>query len=305
MSSVTVEINGRETVSQAALQASGSVKKMSDDSKSFLKDIQVTAGDLVGAIQGIASTVGEFFTEYAAQQKSILTFNAAISQSAQLTDGSSDRLKEYAGAMALKTGADDDAILSMVAFLATAGRTEEQIRKVISAAADMSVVTGKDLRGSVEDINKTFSGSEGRMGQVVLGLQNLLQVRGNGLRHHGAQIELQAAAQNGDGDFLRVGCGEHEFEVFGRLFQRLQHGVKRRVGEHVHLVDHEDLEAPLHRLVHRLLQQALHLVHPAVGGSVQLDIVGKASAINFCARRANTARRSGDRALPIRPCAVE
>ena len=70
---------------------------------------------------------------------------------------------------------------------------------------------------------------------------------------HGAQVELQAARQHGDRHFLRVGRGEHEFQIFGWLFKRLQHRVERGVGEHVHLVNHEDFEATLHRLVHRLL----------------------------------------------------
>jgi len=173
MSSVTVEINGRETVSQAALQASGGIKKMSDDSQGFLKNVQVTAGDVVNAVSKIASTVGEFFTEYAEQQKATMTFNAAIAQSAQLTDGAADRLRQYAGAMALKTGADDEAILSMTSFLATSGRTEEQIRKVIAAAADMSTVTGKDLNTSVQQINKTFSGSTKELGSFVDGMKEL------------------------------------------------------------------------------------------------------------------------------------
>ena len=139
----------------------------------------------------------------------------------------------------------------------------------------------------------------------VLGLQNLLQVRGNGLRHHGAQIELQAAAQYCHRHFLRVGGGEYEFEVFGRLFQRLQHGVEGRVGEHVHLVDHEDLEAPLHRLVHGLLQQALHFVHAAIAGGVQLGVIDKTAGINRRAGRALAAGRGGNAAGAIHACAVE
>ncbi len=170
---------------------------------------------------------------------------------------------------------------------------------------------GDGLIGQAERIAHRASGPLGQQtqrllfkGHALLG-QHGLQMLQHGLRGHRAQVELQAAREHGDRHFLRIGGGQDKFQVLGRLFQRFQHGVERGVGEHVHLVDHEDLEAPLHRFVHRLLQQALHLVHPAVGGGIQLDIVGKASAINFCARRANTARRSGDRALPIRPCAIE
>ena len=142
-------------------------------SKSIFDNFTVTFGDIANVISKVASTVGEFFSEYAEQEKAVRTFGAAVSQSAQLTEGASSRLKEYAGAMALKTGADDDAVLSMMSLLATSGRTEAQIRSIIAAAADMSTVTGKDLKTSVEDINKTFAGTSGRMGQFVLGLNDL------------------------------------------------------------------------------------------------------------------------------------
>ena len=76
-------------------------------------------------------------------------------------------------------------------------------------------------------------------------------------------------------------------------------------GEHVHFVDHEDLEAPLHRLVDRLLQQRLHLVHAAVGRRIELGVVDEAARIDVLARLAHTARRGRDAALPVRPLAVE
>jgi hypothetical protein len=88
-------------------------------------------------------------------------------------------------------------------------------------------------------------------------------------------------------------------------FQRLEHRVERVPGEHVHLVDHEDLEAALHRLVDRLLQQRLDLVHAAVGGRVQLGVVDEAARIDVGAGLANAARRRRDAALPVRALAVE
>ena len=127
----------------------------------------------------------------------------------------------------------------------------------------------------------------------------------NRLRRHGPQIELQAAREHRYRHFLRVGGGKDEFQVLGRLLQRLEHGVESRGGEHMDFVDHEDLEAPLHGLVHRLFQQALHLVHAAVGGGVQLGVVGEASAVDGGAGGALAARLGGDAALPVQALAVE
>ena len=144
-----------------------------------------------------------------------------------------------------------------------------------------------------------------RLRRHVFLAQHIGQVFANGLGRHGPQIELQAAGEHGNWHFLGVCGGQHKLQILGRFLQGLQHGVKRRVGEHVHLVDHEDLEAPLHRLVDRLFQKGLHLVHTAVAGGVQLGVVDKTAAIDVGTGLADTARCRGDAAIAIRPLAVE
>ena len=63
---------------------------------------------------------------------------------------------------------------------------------------------------------------------------------------------------------MRVCCSEHKLQVVGRLFQRFEHGIESRVRQHVHLVDHEDLEAPDNRFVDGLLQQLGNLIDTPV-----------------------------------------
>ncbi len=139
----------------------------------------------------------------------------------------------------------------------------------------------------------------------VLGLQHLHKMLPHGFRRHGTQVELQAAAEHRDRHLLRVGRSQNKFQVLGRLLQRFQHGIESGVGQHVHLIDHEDLEAPLHRLVHRLLQQALHLVHTPIGSRIQLGVIHKAAAVDVPARLALSARCGCDATLPIQPLAIE
>ena len=122
---------------------------------------------------------------------------------------------------------------------------------------------------------------------------------------HGAQIELQTTRQHGDRHFLWVGRGQHKFQILGRLFQGFQHRVESGVGEHVHLVNHEHLEAALHRLVNRLLEQGLHFVHTTVRGGVKFGVIDKATSVDVAARLTHTTRLSGDTALPVRTLAIE
>ena len=144
-----------------------------------------------------------------------------------------------------------------------------------------------------------------RLGADAFRRQHLTQVFVNGLRCHRAQIELQTTRQHRHGHLLRIRGGQHELQVFRRLFQRLEHGVERRVGQHVHFVDHEDLEAPLHRLVHRLFQQRLDFVHAAIGGCVKFGVVDKTPAVDFGTRLAYAARRGRDAALPVSALAIQ
>ena len=55
------------------------------------------------------------------------------------------------------------------------------------------------------------------------------------------EIEPLAARQDRDRNLLRLGRGEDELHMLGRLFERLQQGVERLLREHVDFVDDVDL----------------------------------------------------------------
>ena len=73
--------------------------------------------------------------------------------------------------------------------------------------------------------------------------EHVFEVRDDLRLRHLLEVELQAARQHRHRNLLRVGGGEDELHMLGRLFERLQHRVERSVGEHVHLVDHQHLVA--------------------------------------------------------------
>ncbi|MNS83133.1 hypothetical protein D3C72_1169070 [compost metagenome] len=144
-----------------------------------------------------------------------------------------------------------------------------------------------------------------RLGRNILVGQHAPQVLLHRLGCHGPQVELQTAREHGHRHLLRIGGRQHELQVLGRLLQRLQHSVEGGIGEHVHFVDHEDLEAPLHGFVDSLLQQALHFIHATVGSGVKLCVIRKATAVDLDAVRAHPARGCRDAARAIGPRAIE
>ncbi|OEZ64379.1 hypothetical protein JANLI_07050 [Janthinobacterium lividum] len=122
---------------------------------------------------------------------------------------------------------------------------------------------------------------------------------------HLLEVELQAARQHGHGNLLRVRRGQDELHVLGRLFQRLQHGIERVVRQHVHLIDHIDLEARIAWRIHGLLEQLRHFIDATVRCRIHLYIVDKASRIDRRARFAHAARLGRDAARAIGADAIE
>ena len=107
------------------------------------------------------------------------------------------------------------------------------------------------------------------------------------------QLELQAARQHCDRHFPGIGGCEQELHMLRRFLQRLQEGVEARRGQHVHLVDEIDLEAPPARQVLRVLQQFPGIVDPGAGSGVDLDQVDEAVLLDLPADRARPAGRRG------------
>jgi hypothetical protein len=199
MSSVTVEINGRETVSEAARNAKKGLTDLGSSSQSVASQLAAPAAiaaTVSAAVLAIARASAECVKEYATWQREQVQFNAAMKLSGSITREGGESLRKYAEEMATLTGADDGAILSMEAFLASAGRNEQQIKQLIQVAADYSTATGKDMRTAVEELNKTYSGSEGRIGQLIPALKDLTDEElkaGKGINVVGEQYKGFAA----------------------------------------------------------------------------------------------------------------
>src|SRR5581483_5265740 len=100
---------------------------------------------------------------------------------------------------------------------------------------------------------------------------------------------------DGRGHLVRVGRGEDEDDVRGRLLEGLQERVERRLREHVDLVDEVDLvrRAAGRRHVVRVVAELADVVDAAVARGVELDQVERASLGDGPARGALVTRFAG------------
>lgn len=168
--STTVTIHGKETVSDASKRASGGLNRLESQTKSFSQKSQQNLGQLVtkfglyaAAVAGAVAAVNNLVNAYARQEAAERKLTKAVENNPLLDGGSARRIKEFASELQEVSVVSDDVALSMATMLTTAGRTEEQIRDIITVAADYSAATGKDMETAVEQLNATFTGTAGEI----------------------------------------------------------------------------------------------------------------------------------------------
>ena len=117
-------------------------------------------------------------------------------------------------------------------------------------------------------------------------------------RREEVDLEVLGAAADGGQHLLRVGGGQHEHDVVGRLLERLQQRVRRRRREHVDLVEDVHLRAP-GRAERGLGDEVADGLHAVVRGRVELVDVEAGAALDREARGALAARLAVDRVLAV------
>lgn len=215
--------------SKTAKDYSSVLNEVSGNASGFaskLKLVATAGGNYVAAaVAAIAATkkMGEAIREtanaYKVQEKAELSLTTAAKNNPYLTDESVNSLKNYASELQKITNIGDEQSIQIMAQLASMGRTEEQIKAIMSAAADMSAVTGNSLQNVAIQLNKTYSGLAGELGEANNSIRGLTQEE----LKNGKAIEIVAQqykdaakatadastqAKNAKGDYL---------EAWGRL----------------------------------------------------------------------------------------
>jgi hypothetical protein len=125
------------------------------------------------SFQAIAGFVRESTEAYRAQDAAERMLAAAARNNPYLDKKSVDSLKEYASELQKLTNTDDALAIKTMASLESLQLTEEQIKAVMSAAADYAAVTGRDIGTAAQQLAITFSGQLGTLGRMIPALKNL------------------------------------------------------------------------------------------------------------------------------------
>lgn len=158
------------------------IKEFSGKSAQSLETMSGSLGKVESALGGIASAfafekiisgLSSVISGAAEAEVALKGMENALKLTGDFSRGASEDFLAYAQAIAETTVFDDDLILSQVSLAKSFNLTNEEAKSLISAAVELSAVTGEDLSSSVTNLGKTFDGSVGKLGSLIPELKGL------------------------------------------------------------------------------------------------------------------------------------
>ena len=207
------------------------------------------------------------------QEKAEKALQKAAENNPYLQKESVQRLKEFASGLQEISNYGDEGTIDIMAQLASTGRTEAEIMKIMGAAADYAAAKHIDLKTAAETLNSTYSGMAGTMGRQIAEIKDLTDEQ----LKNGDAIDLIAGkykgfakeaadsgtqAKNAFGDFMEsigkianpmfealnqkakdfwefMGAQVSKFDGFLETQARKWGGIKKSVDEGVNLINSE------------------------------------------------------------------
>lgn len=103
---------------------------------------------------------------YKVQEKAENALSKAAENNPYLNSESVQHLKEYASELQNISNLGDEGTIDVMAQLAAAGRSESEIIKLVGAAADYAAAKHISLESAVENLNKSYGGLAGELGEL-------------------------------------------------------------------------------------------------------------------------------------------
>ena len=201
-----------------------------------LKGISTKAVAAAGAVAGVSVAVkktvdalNDCEAAYKVQRNAEIALQQAAKNNPYLNNESVYNLRNFASELQSMSNIGDEQSLQVMAQLATMGRTEEQIQAIMKAAADMSAVTGNSLQNVALQLNKTYSGLAGELGEAnsaIRGLSKEELEAGKAIDIIAKQYNGQAAAMADNTVQLANAWGDFK-ENIGRGWIKVTQPVKQ------------------------------------------------------------------------------
>lgn len=171
-------------------------KGFADNLKAISTRAVAAAGTVAGVAVAVKKTVdalNDCAAAYRVQQNAEEALQVAAKNNPYLDDESVYNLRNFASELQSLSEIGDEVSLQVMSQLAATGRNEEQIMSIMSAAADMAAVTGNSIQNAALQLNKTYSGLAGELGEANGAIKALTKEE----LENGRAIELVAQQYKG------------------------------------------------------------------------------------------------------------
>lgn len=133
---------------------------------SAVSGVQAAFSMLTGAMGKAQEAINETIDLYNKQAQAEIQLESAAKNNPYLNAASVQSLKEYAGELQSISTFGDEELIPMMAQLAAAGRTQAEIQDIMSASVDIAASGTMSLDSAVKNLNKTYSGLSGELGEA-------------------------------------------------------------------------------------------------------------------------------------------
>ena len=228
-----------DKTADAAEKAGKAVEKNSKKSKNLgeiLKTVKekvngttIAGVAVAAAIKKTVDALNDCEAAYKVQRNAEIALQQAAKNNPYLNNESVYNLRNFASELQSMSNIGDEQSLQVMAQLAAMGRTEEQIQAIMKAAADMSAVTGNSIQNIAVQLNKTYSGLAGELGEAnsaIRGLSKEELEAGKAIDIIAQQYNGQAAAMADNTVQLANAWGDFK-ENIGRGWNKVTQPVKQ------------------------------------------------------------------------------
>lgn len=174
-----------------------------------------------GAAKAFAETlINDSIAASIEQENAISKMNNALAISGEFTDQASRDFIAFSEALQQNSKFADEVILSQLALAKTFGTTNEEAKKLVQAAVDLSAATGVDLDTAVRSLGGSLQGVAGQLGKTIPGIKDLTEEQ----LKAGAAIDLVSSRFSGSGKNALAtysGAIERTKNTFGDLQEEI------------------------------------------------------------------------------------
>lgn len=155
--------------------------KVRDEAKKTSRRLNVNFGGLQRTLVGLTAAFAGVFAgrkilaAAQEQENAVKQLNTSLRLAGSFSNEASQSFQQFASELQNVTRFGDEQILQQTALARNFARTNDEAKRLVSAAVDLSEATGITLDSAVRNLGKTFSGLQGEIGESVPAIRELTQ----------------------------------------------------------------------------------------------------------------------------------